>query len=69
VRVVAAAWALSGLFWLAVDWIVNDEDQLFHLVLAVLMAALTFLGAAVARLGAVLRKRARPSLAAGKPPK
>jgi apolipoprotein N-acyltransferase len=69
VRLVAAAWALSGLCWLAGDWIVNDEDQLFHLVLTVLMAALTFLGAAVARLGVVLRKRARPSIPAGQPPK
>jgi apolipoprotein N-acyltransferase len=58
VRLVAAAWVLSGLFWLVFDWIVNDEDQLFHLVLTVLMAALTFLGAAIAGLGVVLKTRA-----------
>src|SRR5262245_13110678 len=62
VRLVAAAWALSGLFWLVFDWIVNDEDQLFHLVLSVLMAALTFLGAAIARFAAALRRAARPPM-------
>jgi apolipoprotein N-acyltransferase len=58
VRLVVAAWVLSGLFWLVLDWIINDEDQLFHLVLTLLMAALTFLGAALARLVGLLRKRA-----------
>lgn len=69
VRLVAAAWGLSGLFWLVYDWIVNDEDQFFHLVLTVLMAALTFLGAASARLGRALRKRARRPMPAAQPPK
>jgi hypothetical protein len=44
VRLVAAAWALSGLFWLVFDWAVNQEDVAFHLVLTVLMAGLTALG-------------------------
>src|SRR5262245_58128042 len=42
-RLVAAAWALSGLFWFVLDWIVNNEDQIFHLALTVLMVALTAL--------------------------
>jgi hypothetical protein len=62
VRLVASAWVLSGLFWLVFDWIINDEDQLFHLVLSGLMAALTFLGAAIARLGGALRRAARPPM-------
>src|SRR4051794_28158653 len=48
-RPVAAAWALAGLVMLVVDWVVNGEDQLFHLLLAVLMAGLAALGAQVAR--------------------
>ncbi len=48
---VAAAWALSGVLMLVLDWILNGEDQLFHAVLAALMAALTALGAAIGRLG------------------
>jgi hypothetical protein len=68
VRLVAAAWASSGLFWLVFDWMVNDEDQVFHLVLTGLMAALTFLGAAAARLAAVFRQPARPPMPADQPP-
>jgi hypothetical protein len=49
-RPVAAAWALSGAFWLVIDWMINNEDQIFHIVLAVLMVALTALGARIARL-------------------
>jgi hypothetical protein len=56
---VAAAWALSGLLMLVTDWAVNDEDQLFHLILAGLMAALTALGAA---LGRVARRRPRTAV-------
>jgi hypothetical protein len=51
VQVVAAAWALSGLSWLVLDWAIHDEDQIFHLVLAFLMAALTFLGGRLGRFG------------------
>jgi len=45
----AAAGALSGAIMLVLDWAINGEDQLFHLVLAVVMAALTALGAALGR--------------------
>jgi hypothetical protein len=48
-RPVAAAWALSGLLMLVVDWVVNDEDQFFHLVLTGWMAALVAAGAGLAR--------------------
>jgi hypothetical protein len=46
---VAATWALSGLLMLVTDWVVNGEDQLFHLVLAAWMAGLVALGAAAGR--------------------
>jgi hypothetical protein len=49
VRLAAAAWAVSGLFWLVVDWIVNGEDVAFHAVLAVVMATLVALGAGIGR--------------------
>jgi hypothetical protein len=44
----AGAWAIAGLFALAVDWVLNGEDQAFHLALAVVTAALVALGAALA---------------------
>jgi hypothetical protein len=49
-RVVAWSWAVSGLFWLVLDWAVNDEDQLFHLVIAAVTYGLTALGAWLSRL-------------------
>ena len=45
----ALAWALTGCFWLVLDWAVHDEDQLFHLVLAFVMAGLVALSAAAVR--------------------
>lgn len=53
----AASWALTGLVMLAFDWIVNNEDQAFHLVLTLLMAALVALGAAIGRMLAGARSR------------
>jgi preprotein translocase subunit SecE len=50
VWLVAAAWAVSGLFWFVFDWILNNEDKGFHLMLTALMVALTGLGAQLARL-------------------
>jgi hypothetical protein len=47
---VAAAWALSGLVMLIADWAINNEDQLFHVVLTLVMVGLTALGAAIGRL-------------------
>ena len=57
-RLVAAAWALSGTCWLIGDWIINNEDQIFHIVLAVLMVALTALGAGIGRAVLALTRKA-----------
>lgn len=37
---VAAMWFLAGIGMLLTDWMVNSEDRMFHLVLAVIMAGL-----------------------------
>jgi hypothetical protein len=50
VRLAASAWAVSGLFWLVGDWIVNREDVAFHAGLTVVMAGLVALGAGIGRL-------------------
>jgi hypothetical protein len=39
-RWVAAGWALAGLLMTVGDYIANQEDVVFHLALAVIMAAL-----------------------------
>ncbi|HEX6713132.1 MAG TPA: hypothetical protein VF066_07095 [Thermoleophilaceae bacterium] len=39
-REAAAAWFAAGLLALASDWAINDEDQLFHLVMACWTAGL-----------------------------
>ena len=49
VRLAEVTWALCGLFWLVLDYAINREDVLFHLVLAIIMAGLVALGAARAR--------------------
>jgi hypothetical protein len=49
VRLAEVTWALCGLFWLVLDYAINREDVLFHLVLAIIMAGLVALGAALAR--------------------
>lgn len=48
-RLAAITWAGTGLFWLVLDWVINDEDVAFHAVLAVVMAALVALGGAIGR--------------------
>ena len=45
----ALAWALTGCCWLVLDWVINGEDRLFHVVLAFVMAGLVALGAAAGR--------------------
>ena len=45
----ATAWALSGVVMVVSDWMVNNEDQVFHAVLTVVMVALAGLGWWVAR--------------------
>jgi Sec-independent protein secretion pathway component TatC len=49
-RWIAVLWLSAGLAMLAGDWLVNPEDVLFHLVLAVVMALLAGVGYAVVRL-------------------
>jgi hypothetical protein len=44
---------------LAIDWLINGEDRLFHLALAALMAALTALARLALALAAV---RNRPGV-------
>lgn len=39
-RWIVATWIVAGLVMLVSDWIVNDEDQLFHLVVALVTGAL-----------------------------
>ncbi len=46
----AAPWVAAALFHLGWDWVVANEDQAFHLVLAILMAVLAALGAAIGRI-------------------
>ena len=45
VRLAAVTWAFTGLFWLVLDYAINREDVLFHLVLSGVMAGLVHLGA------------------------
>ena len=40
----AVLWASAGLAMLWTDWVVNHEDQVFHLVLAVVTALLALAG-------------------------
>jgi hypothetical protein len=47
-RLAAATWAATGLTWLVLDWIINQEDVAFHAVLALVMAGLVALGASLA---------------------
>jgi hypothetical protein len=47
IRLAAATWAGTGLFWLALDWIIHQEDVAFHAVLALVMTGLVALGASV----------------------
>ncbi len=47
---VAVLWASTGLGMAWTDWVVNHEDVLFHLVLAVVMPLLAGLGWGVVRL-------------------
>lgn len=47
---VAVVWASTGLGMLWADWIVNNEDVLFHLALALVMPLLAGIGWGVVRL-------------------
>lgn len=48
-RPVAVSWALAGIVMFIDDWLLATGNQGFHLLLAILMAALTALGAGIAR--------------------
>jgi hypothetical protein len=50
-RWIAVLWLSAGLAMLVGDWVVNREDVVFHLVLAVVMALLAGVGYVVVRLG------------------
>ena len=56
---VAVLWASTGLGMLWTDWILNDEDVLFHLALAVVMPLLAGIGWGVVRLS---QRRRSPAL-------
>jgi hypothetical protein len=45
----AAAWGTNGLVMLSYDWIINNEDQIFHVVLTLVMVGGVALGAAIGR--------------------
>ena len=47
VREAAAAWFVAGLLALASDWAINNEDRLFHVVLALWATGVTLAVAAV----------------------
>jgi apolipoprotein N-acyltransferase len=53
----ATAWALYGLYSLVFDWVVNDEDKAFHVVLTLVMVGLVALGAG---LGSVAARVSKP---------
>jgi hypothetical protein len=57
----AAAWGLMGAISLVYDWILYDEDKAFHVVLTIVMVALTALGAAIGRW--ITSRRSRPRAA------
>ena len=57
VREGATVWFLAGLLALASDWAINNEDQLFHLVMACWTAGLTLGVAALHSRAHALRNR------------
>ena len=59
---VAVAWFSGGIAWLWTDWVINNEDQLFHAALSVVMVGLAGIGFGVVRLaGRVRPGRRQPS--------
>ena len=58
VPLAALTWAACGLFWLVLDYAINQEDALFHLVLSFVMAGLVYAGALLARVTRRLGVRA-----------
>lgn len=56
-RPAAFAWLVAGLLALASDWAINNEDQAFHLVMALWTAGLTLSVAALHSRAHALRNR------------
>ena len=52
----AVLWASAGLAMLWTDWVVNHEDQVFHLVVAVVTALLAIAGWGVVTLATRVRR-------------
>lgn len=48
-RLGAASWTLTAVISLFWDWILFNEDQVFHLMLTIMLPALVALGAALGR--------------------
>lgn len=53
---IGALWCSAGLALLWTDWVVNNEDLLFHLALAVVMPVLAGLGWGATRLATRTRR-------------
>ena len=47
---VVAMWVSFGLSMLVLDWVKNQEDRIFHVVLTIVMALLAMVGYGVVRL-------------------
>ena len=56
-REAAAAWFIAGLLALASDWAINNEDQLFHLMIGLWGAGVTLAVAALHSRADALRHR------------
>jgi hypothetical protein len=57
-RWIAVLWCSAGINMLWTDWVLNHEDQLFHLALSVVMPVLAGLGYAVTSLASRPRRAA-----------
>jgi hypothetical protein len=55
---IAVLWASAGLNMLWTDWLVNNEDQIFHLALSIIMPLLAGAGWGAVRLATHRRNRA-----------
>ena len=62
-RWVALAWAIGGVSMLVSDWVLNNEDRLFHAVLTLVMVLLAGVGFAIA--SRLVRRERRPAAARG----
>ena len=63
---IALLWASAGLSLLWTDWIINNDDQLFHLVLSVAMPLLAGIGWGAIRLTRLRATRPTTSSSVGR---